>query len=82
MPSCRADWWCHINTLRYATITALPDPRGYATATVGGGRLRVYVDPLRFNAATGLAVGDRVLLAGDAEGGLAVLAVLGRGVRP
>ena len=70
-----------MNTLRYATIATIPDTRGYATAAVGGGRLRVYVDPLRFNAAS-LAVGDRVLLAGDAEGGLAVLAVLGRGVRP
>lgn len=71
-----------MNTLRYATITARPDTRGYATATVGGAVRRVYADPLRFNAATvTLAVGDRILLAGDAEGGLAVLAVLGRGVR-
>ncbi len=68
--------------MRYATIATTPDPHGYATAAVGGGRLRVYVDPLRFNAATVTpAVGDRVLLAGDAEGGLAVLAVVGKGVR-
>jgi len=71
-----------INTLRSATIVALPDARGYATAALGGSRLRVYVDPLRFNAATVIpALGDRVLLAGDAEGGLAVLAVVGKGVR-
>lgn len=69
-----------MNTLRYATITTPPDTHGYATAAVGGARLRVYVDPLRF-AAVPLAVGDRVLLAGDAEGGLAVLAVVGKGVR-
>lgn len=71
-----------MNTLRFATIVAIPDPRGYATAALGGGRQRVYVDPLRFNAATVVpAVGDRVLLAGDTAGGLAVLAVVGKGVR-
>lgn len=69
-----------MNRLRAATIATPPDTHGYATAAVGGARLRVYVDPLRFAAAP-LAVGDRVLLAGDAAGGLTVLAVLGQGVR-